>query len=145
MSRSGYIDDYDDQWSLIRWRGAVKSALKGKRGQAFLRELVAALDALPEKRLVANSLQAPSGEFCALGAVGHMRGINLDELDPDDMERVSAVFGISDAMAREIVYINYESLWRDHSPEARYAAVREWAQRWIIEAAHDAVQGDMRP
>lgn len=44
MSRSGYNDDCDG-WALIRWRGAVNSAINGKRGQAFLRELVAALDA----------------------------------------------------------------------------------------------------
>jgi len=47
MSRSGYSDDCDDQWSLICWRGAVKSAIRGKRGQAFLKEMLAALDALP--------------------------------------------------------------------------------------------------
>lgn len=37
MSRSGYTDDCDDQWALIRWRGAVNSAIKGKRGQQALR------------------------------------------------------------------------------------------------------------
>jgi hypothetical protein len=34
MSRSGYSDDIDsadDQWALIRWRGAVKSAIRGAR------------------------------------------------------------------------------------------------------------------
>jgi len=56
MSRSGYTEDNDDQWALIRWRGAVKSAMRGKRGQAFLRELLAALDAMSVKRLIANDL-----------------------------------------------------------------------------------------
>jgi hypothetical protein len=37
MSRSGYSDDLEN-WSLIRWRGAVASAIRGRRGQAFLRE-----------------------------------------------------------------------------------------------------------
>ena len=46
MSRSGYGDDIG-QWDLIRWRGAVQSAMCGKRGQAFLKEMLAALDALP--------------------------------------------------------------------------------------------------
>ncbi|KGC50992.1 hypothetical protein DO66_5867 [Burkholderia pseudomallei] len=36
MSRSGYSDDCGG-WSLIRWRGAVNSAIKGARGQKFLR------------------------------------------------------------------------------------------------------------
>jgi hypothetical protein len=41
MSRSGYSDDCDG-WALIRWRGAVNSAIKGRRGQQALREIVAA-------------------------------------------------------------------------------------------------------
>ena len=44
MSRSGYIDDMDDRWAAIMWRGAVKSAIKGKRGKAFFKEMLAALD-----------------------------------------------------------------------------------------------------
>lgn len=43
MSRSGYNDYSIDNWDLIRWRGQVASAIKGKRGQAFLRELIEAL------------------------------------------------------------------------------------------------------
>jgi len=56
MSRSGYSDDCEDNWSWICWRGAVKSAIRGKRGQAFLRETLAALDALPERKLIAKDL-----------------------------------------------------------------------------------------
>lgn len=59
MSRSGYSEDWDgENWTFIRWRGAVKSALRGKRGQAFLREALAALDAMPEKRLITHDLIA---------------------------------------------------------------------------------------
>ena len=68
MSRSGYIDDFDDQWSLICWRGAVKSAIRGKRGQSFLRELRDALDAMPIKKLISDDL-VRDGEVCAIGAV----------------------------------------------------------------------------
>ena len=45
MSRSGYSDDCDT-WPLICWRGAVASALRGRRGQQFLIELRDALDAI---------------------------------------------------------------------------------------------------
>lgn len=57
MSRSGYSDDLDS-WSMIRWRGAVTSATRGARGQAFFREMLAALDAMPEKKLIADDLEA---------------------------------------------------------------------------------------
>lgn len=60
MSRSGYTDDgWDDesaQWAAIRYAGALKSAVRGKKGQAFLRELLAALDAMPVKRLIREHL-----------------------------------------------------------------------------------------
>lgn len=109
MSRSGYSDDCDG-WALIRWRGAVTSAIKGKRGQAFLRETIAALDALPEKRLVANELEA-DGQFCTLGAVGRARGCGLAAVDPYDRESVAGLFGISAALAAEIMFENDEQIY----------------------------------
>jgi hypothetical protein len=94
MSRSGYSDDNDDNWSLICWRGAVNSALRGKRGQAFLTELATALDAMPVKRLVTEQLQA-DGDFCTLGVVGQSRGLDMTVIDPDDAEAVADRFGIA--------------------------------------------------
>jgi hypothetical protein len=45
MSRTGYGDCYDARtWGL--YEGARARALAGNRGQALLRDLVAALDAL---------------------------------------------------------------------------------------------------
>lgn len=133
MTRSGYHDDHEDHWSLIRWRGAVKSSLKGKRGQAFLRELVEALDALPVKELVPDSLQNECG-VCALGAVGVHRGMAMDALDPENMEAVCGAFGIADAMAREIVWLNDEAGYYGQTPAARWLRVRQWAESWLEKA-----------
>lgn len=107
MSRSGYSDDCE-QWDLIRWRGAVKSAIRGARGQAMLREVLAALDALPEKRLAAESLVTEDGEFCTLGALGRARGMDMAPIDPEDREQVARAFGIAEALAAEIMHINDE-------------------------------------
>lgn len=114
MSRSGYSDDCDG-WALVRWRGAVKSAIRGARGQAMLRETLAALDALPEKRLAAESLINSEGEYCTLGALGRARGIDMGEIDPECREEVASVFGVAEALAAEIMHINDEwtSPW-DH-------------------------------
>jgi len=121
MSRHGYRDDCDDYLAAGRWRGAVISAIKGKRGQAFLRRLVAALDALPEQELYPNRFATAEGGVCALGAVAKMDGIDISGLDPgededpDDVDRewIGGVFGIAPAMATEIMFLNDEGLVDD--------------------------------
>lgn len=105
MSRSGYTDDCEN---LGLWRGAVERSIRGKRGQALLRDLAAALDAMPEKRLIANELKDADGDFCTLGVLGAVRGIDMTGIDPEDRETVAAVFNIAPAMAAEIVYENDE-------------------------------------
>lgn len=113
MSRSGYSDDCGDEDPLVlgRWRGAVKSAIQGKRGQAMLRELLAALDAMPDKRLAANSLVNAEGEYCTLGVLGAKRGIDLESLDPEDYDQVAAAFGVNAKVVQEIVYHNDEGYY----------------------------------
>lgn len=129
MSRSGYSDDLD-AWDLIRWRGAVASAIKGKRGQEFLREMLAALDALPEKRLIANELvvtdSLQSNGCCALGAVAISRGMDVSDLDPEDRDRIAEVFGIAPALAAEIVFENDGEWGRNLTPELRFERMRAW-------------------
>ena len=130
MSRSNYSDDIDDQWQWIRWRGAVNSAINGARGQAFLKEMLSALDALPEHKLVANALQE-GNSVCAMGAVGKARGVDMAEIDPEDSVTVASTFGISDALAREIAYYNDEASWNDETPEQRYTRMRRVIQSCI--------------
>lgn len=133
MSRSGYSDDFDGgDWAMICYRGAVASAMRGRRGQAFLRDLLAALDALPQPRLIADELQQ-DGEVCAIGAVGRMRGVDMTGMEAENIERVASVFGIADAMAREIVYANDRecAYWIDETPEERFKRMRDWVVRQI--------------
>jgi hypothetical protein len=74
----------------------------------MLRELLAALDVLPEKRLAANSLVTEDGEYCALGALGRARGMDLEPIDPDDRPAVAESFGIAEALVAEIMWLNDE-------------------------------------
>lgn len=134
MSRAGYCDGDDDQWGLIRWRGAVASAIRGKRGQAFLREMLTAMDALPEKKLVAHELEM-DGQVCAIGSVGMSRGIDMSQLDPENYSKVADTFGISEALAREIVYENDEGGWRDDTPEKRFERMRAWVVKNLRDGA----------
>lgn len=132
MSRSGYSDDLD-QWDLIRWRGQVASAIRGKRGQAFLRDLAAALDAMPEKRLITHDLERPDGSVCALGCIGKARGISLpnvsDEYDDDhETHRIelAASFDIAHQLVAEIEFENDEGTVFTETPEQRWVRMRAW-------------------
>jgi hypothetical protein len=150
MSRSGYNEDGDgDNWSLICWRGAVNSAIKGKRGQAMLRDLLAALDAMPDKRLVAGDLEV-DGQFCALGVLGQARNLTLASIDTYDWGALGTNFNVAEALAREIMWINDESVrtheyvatgepytneWKrvevTNAPLRRWEIVREWVENNI--------------
>lgn len=136
MSRSNYSDDCEDQAALNCWRGAVRSAARGARGQALLRELLAGMDAMPEKRLIAHEL-VQDGCFCALGVVGQARGLDMSALDPEDAESVAKAFNIADALAREIVYMNDESCaWQGkETPEQRFTRMRKWVESQITQPA----------
>lgn len=138
MSRSGYNEDGIDNWAHIRWRGRVASATRGKRGQAFFRDLLAALDAMPEKRLIANELETADGNVCAIGALGKARGVEMhDKLDPEDSERVAEVFNIADPLAREVVYMN-DDWWETETPEQRWQRMRLWVSKQIRTTGEDA-------
>jgi hypothetical protein len=130
MSRAGYCDDLD-QWDLIRWRGQVASAIRGKRGQTLLRELLAALDAMPAKRLIAHELRTEEGQVCALGALGAVRGIDLEKLDPEDPDGIAAAFNVAPQLVREIEYYNDE--WSAETQEHRWQRMRNWVAGLVAE------------
>jgi hypothetical protein len=137
MSRSGYTEDDDESFpnALEFYRTRVGNALSGKRGQAFLRELVEALDALPEKVLGDGQLMSSDGYACALGAVALKRGVATDGLDPDDHKTLSDVFGVARCMIAEIEYENDEgpAYWVTETPEGRWRRMRWWAQENLRE------------
>lgn len=141
MSRSGYTEDLE-MWDLIRWRGAVSSAIRGRRGRKLLEETFAALDAMPEKRLIAHELIDESGDRCALGVVGRARGIDVSIIDPDDYERVAAALDIAEALARELVYVNDEATFVDETPEDRWRRVRAWVEETLATARQPGKERD---
>lgn len=152
MSRSGYIDDYDEDGTGGLWRGAVVRAIVGKRSQAALHELAAAMDAMPHKVLGAHSLMTEDGGFCTLGVLGHARGLDMSPIDLADWDAVASAFNLAPAMIREIVYENDEGIddyewvdveicgpmrpryphWEKHNRSVRVAIPEEilGPQRW---------------
>lgn len=126
MSRHGYSDDCEH---LAMWRGIIASATRGKRGQAFFRALVEALDAMPEKRLVAGDLETEEGAVCALGCLGKARGIAVGSLDTHDWVGLGEAFDIAPQLAQEVMFMNDEGGAR--APENRWKLIRDWAARQI--------------
>lgn len=135
MSRSGYSEGCADNWAMIRWRGSVASAIRGRQGQAFLQEMLSAMDAMADKRLIAHELQC-EGALCAIGAVGAARGVDMSDLDPEDYHTIAGVFGINEKLVQEIVWMNDEALpcdWdaellrhKEMTPQRRFEKMRDW-------------------
>lgn len=129
MSRSGYVEDPDH---LVLYRRTVENALRGKRGQKFLRELVAALEWLPKKRLISGALVDETGEVCATGAVLAMRERHdIGLIDPENPKHVAAICGIAPCMVAEIAFMNDE-FYDYTAPGKIYEAMLCWAKKQLI-------------
>lgn len=138
MTRSCFSDDgpYDYPGEFCQtW---YENAIRGKRGQRFLRELLATLDAMPEKRLIKGKL-IDGDEVCALGSVYRARGFELDhKVDPtgdeygDHHEPLAKRLGIARSLVAFIEHINDDDYnWRDETPEECWQRVRQWVAKQI--------------
>lgn len=129
MNRSEYTDDCDER-RVDRWRRKVDAAIHGPEGQTFLRELAAALDALPDKWLIDGSLLNDDGDCCAIGAVCKARGMDTERMDDDGMECVAERLGVPWPLAAEIFDVN-DGL--RETPVARWHRMRRWVDRHITQ------------
>ncbi len=132
MSRSGYSTDVD-RTELNLYRGTVAMAMRGKRGQRFFRDLVAALDAMSDKCLVAEAFQE-DGDVCALGCLMRARGLDVPEGDNVEAEYAAEPLDIARSLANETTYENDECGPRSETPEERWARMRKWAVSNLMEA-----------
>lgn len=141
MSRHGYSDDYEH---MALYRNAVERALAGARGQMFLRDLVAALEAMPERRLVHGfvpdrkpeepeyALEHEEG-CCGLGALARFRNLDTSQIDATDRQALGKAFGIAESLAAEAMFVNDDGA--PSAPEGRWTYVHAWAQRHIAPQA----------
>ena len=141
MSRL-YQDDYYDfePWMEGQQAGALKSAIRGQRGQRLLRDLVAGLDALHTPELSAGALEdEATGCCCGFGAVRRYRGaaavpLRFHPMEEDlDPPHFAEPFDVAPALARAVVAVNEE--WSNSNKEAarrqRWERVRVWAVRHL--------------
>lgn len=128
MSRSGY--SFDCEFPLGLWRGIIKSATNGKRGQTMLRELLAAFDAMPKKELIAEELSL-DGEVCAIGALMVKRGLDTNQFDTYDYDRIAKAVGVAAPLVQEIEYENDEGCYQPETPAQRFTRMRAWVASQI--------------
>jgi len=132
MSRHGLIDAGDcEHYNL--YRGTVTRILRSKRGQAFLKELAAAMDAMPEKVLIASELINDEGDCCAIGVICKAHDIDVQKIDYEEPEQVGAAVGIARQMAAEIEFENDEGVWQE-TPDQRWQRMRRWVAAHIKDA-----------
>lgn len=123
MSRTSWSEDFgdDDTYHAGLFAANLKRSLRGKAGQAALRELEAVLVAMPEKAIHADVFVERSGAMCALGAVAVARkvasGLSYDEalavcadVDPCDSEEEGESLGFPRLVAEAVVWENDEGI-----------------------------------
>lgn len=151
-SRFNYDSGDWEEANYYLWAANVRRAIEGRRGQLALRELEAALLALPEKRLISGAL-CHEGQVCALGALGvykrMQQGATREEAlawvwehtphysDGEIMEYTAvdtadfgkAHLGLTYVLAWHIAQENdeHDAFTGPQTPEQRY----EWMLRWV--------------
>ena len=145
MSRLYVNDDYDYRLEGLM-QGWLRSAVRGKSGQRFLRGLVAALDALPTPELSSGALEdSATGCCCAFGAVRRFRGpenVTLhyhpeEDTSPDDLAKP---FGVSQTLAWAVVQANDRKPLNNSEPDRRlrWQEVRAWAVCRLLSGGEEA-------
>lgn len=131
MSRSGYSEDHDN-WDLIRWRGQVASATRGKRGQAMLRKTLEAFDLMKDRRLIKGELVTKEGDCCALGVALVASGVADPWALDGDNEIIAEVLEVAQCLVMEVEELNDVGPYRE-TDEQRWVRMRGWIKSQIKE------------
>jgi hypothetical protein len=148
--RGDWTSDDENAISPGLWRVNLERSLYSPKGQATLRDLEAALLALPVKRLVGNDLAA-DGTVCAIGALeAYIRVIKYgwtweevlssmqeEYVEEDDGNALTVQtgrrHGFSTMAASEVAMQNDE-VCSGMPPEERYEYMLMWTRRYILPA-----------
>lgn len=163
MSRITYYDDLD-ALAYGRWARNTRQTFASKRGQQALREIEAALLALPAPRLIsghffdADPESETYGEACVLGAYAAYKGVSLDALDygmnnlpevtrwgvlrdeagaQEEAEWAEANLGMAYTLAWNLMDQNDE-IFKKLTPEQRYTEMLAFVRSKIVPVGEPA-------
>ncbi len=146
------LDEEDRPGQPALWQANCERSMRGRAGQRELRELEAALLALPEKRLIGDRLTDDEGGVCAIGCYAKHKGLDLSRFDPYESDEVGVAAGMPRLVAWKVVELNdvtLDTVWavaadplnrpetayqggiphvRDMTPEERYEKVLAWVR-----------------
>ena len=132
--RINFSVDEERPGQFALWDANVQRSIKGRAGQAALRELEAALVAMPVKRLLYGVLCMDDGEVCAIGAYARHKGLDLSRFDPEaETDAVGVEAGMPRLIAWEVVMENDRDRWRV-SHEQRYDQMLAWVRAQLKES-----------
>lgn len=153
MSRISYSEDEDYPGQFNLWQANCQRSLRGKVGQRELRELEAALLALPDKRLIHGLLTDDDGGVCAVACYAKHKGLDLSQFDPEyDSDEVGIAAGMPRLVAWKVVELNdiqfdgyyviregpsrYNTMggyceFVPFTPEQRYEKVLAWVRKQL--------------
>lgn len=151
--RINYSDEEERPGQFALWDANCRRSIRGKIGQRELRELEAALLALPDKRLIHGALTDDDGAVCAIAAYAKHKGVDLSKFDPEyDSDEVGIAAGMPALVAWKVVALNdieCDDVWevadgperrgyglykggiayiRPMTPEERYEKVLAWVR-----------------
>ena len=138
--RVSYSDEEDWPGQFELWQANCRRSIRGKKGQAALRELEAALQALPHPRLGYDVLVEPTGEVCAIGAMMVQRRIaagmsreqaiaECSNVDSCDTQEAGEWIGMPSLVAWSAAVENDE--YRRETPEQRYERMLAWVRGYL--------------
>lgn len=148
MSR--FSDDYDEDFAnqAALYNANTERCLKGKRGQAFLKEMEAALLTLPQKKLI-NGAVCQEGQVCAIGALALKRKRDagdsiaaalywLEKEAPDEWQESDATADYAEEHLDVLRRLAFRMAWvndlkepEEETPEQRYERVLKWVRSKI--------------
>lgn len=155
VEQERFVCEYDGEGPPPAfWQQAARNALRGRKGQAVLRELRAALLALPEPRLIEGRF-CSGLDVCPLGALAKQRlaagstipwgrapFTSMEELEErlgEELEEewttvdLGEAMGLKKTLAWTIAYENDEGNWNTETPEQRYQRMQSWVEGQLRE------------
>jgi len=129
--RINWSDEEDFPGQFFLWEANCRRSISGCKGQTALRELEAALLALPTKRLIRGYLES-NGDVCAVGALARYKKHNpIADVDSTyQTERIGVECGMPRLVAWEVVAQN-DIIMEEGTPEQRYTDMLKWVQKQI--------------